>query len=268
MENQLSVPIYYINLDRDVVRAKKIEKLAEQTGWLMHRIAAHSDAEMPKKWRAMLCDENGRPFSPLTPGELGCYASHLTAISKAVELNRPIAVAEDDIELLDIDIDLQLIVDNAPPDWGFIRLSNPLKSPAVKRVHLSGPFDLVEPWRVPNNMGFYLVSPAGAQSFLSYSQKRARANDEDLRRVWEHKAVNYVLAPPLVVINQGKSSIDQEGSRTCLPERQRSAHISDNRRQQIHWLKQRFSLPEKLSILWKWFLVKVLKRSQCWIVRV
>jgi len=176
---------------------------------------------IPEVWRRLFFDSNNQPLAELTSGERACYASHLAAMQKAITLDMPILVTEDDVRFnVSPDFLIELI-ERLPSDWEFIRLSGVLKSRAISARFAAG-YKLVEPFRIPNGMVAYLVSPSGADKFIRYSEARYRAIDEDLRRVWEHGAVNYVLDPLVAGENPGfQSDIDKQGNRRNLPERKR-----------------------------------------------
>jgi GR25 family glycosyltransferase involved in LPS biosynthesis len=118
--------------------------------------------------------------------------------------------------------------------------------------------------RQPNNMGLYLVSPQGARQFIEYSTKRFRAIDEDLRRTWEHGAVNYCTASKLVEINIFDSNIDAAGDRGDLPERKRARSVGPSAAaelvKKIRWNLTRFGFKDSMRMLLNMFANKLRKK--------
>jgi glycosyl transferase family 25 len=178
--------------------------------------------DLTDELRPFFYDDAGVPYAPLKRGEIGCYGSHLSILAKVAVSDRPGLVMEDDLNLSPDFARLDALIAAAAPDWGFLRLSNAPKSPCrAVGAWPNGP--IVQFWRVPNNTGAYLVSPAGAARFLAAYARRLRPLDEDLRREWEHGCPNYGPLIPLAVSNIFGSSIDAMERRAEAPARSRFA---------------------------------------------
>lgn len=68
----------------------------------------------------------------MTPGELGCFASHYLLWEKCLELNEPIVVIEDDAQLEECFDDSMKNINELQP-YGYVRLFvNGRKRPFVK----------------------------------------------------------------------------------------------------------------------------------------
>lgn len=231
-----------VSLSDSTERRSYIRKLASSSALGFQFIDAFTPDSIPVRWEHYFRDEAGNLLADLKPGELACYASHLEAMKRVMEDGCPALITEDDVEF-DLDpVELMGLLSDLPADWGFVRLSGLLKSKSIKRGK-AGEFTLREPIRVPNGLVAYLASPHGAQKFISYSQNRFRAIDEDLRRVWEHRAVNYVIYP--LIARESKlfqSTIDLAGARGALPERRRwraSSYPGERYGKKLVWLLSR-----------------------------
>jgi glycosyl transferase, family 25 len=211
---------WYINLDRDVDRRAHMEAELARAGVRADRFPALGADTMPEVMRPAFYDAAGLPRAPMTPGEIGCYASHLALMDRIAGSARPGLVMEDDLRLGEGFAHLGALIDAAPADWAFLRLSNTPKA-ACREVGRAGATRIVEYWRVPNNAGAYLVSPDGARRFLAAYDERLRPVDEDLRRVWEHGCPTYGPLPQAAVSNIFDSSIDAQGARGEAPARAR-----------------------------------------------
>jgi glycosyl transferase family 25 len=212
---------WLINLDRDADRLAHMRAECGRAGVAFERFAALG-SELTDDLRPLFYDGAGRPFARLKRGEIGCYGSHLAVMALIAAGDRPGLVMEDDLRLTDGFGHLDDLIDAAPADWAFLRLSNAAKSPcmAVGRT-ADGP--IVEYWRVPNNCGAYLATPKGARQFLAAYDRRTRALDEDLRRVWEHGCPTYGPLTPVAQSNIFDSSIDAMDGRGDAPARARFA---------------------------------------------
>ncbi|TYO89683.1 glycosyltransferase family 25 protein [Oceanicella actignis] len=211
---------WLINLDRDSGRLTHMRAELAAAGIAWRRFAALTPDAIPPALRPAFFDEAGAPHAPLRPGEIACYASHLSVMALIAESGRPGLVMEDDLRLAPGFAELARLLAAAPADWGFLRLSNAPKS-ACREVARDGALALVECWRVPNNAGAYLVNPAAARRFIAAYPRRLRPIDEDMRRVWEHGCVSYVALPRLAELNIFESSIDAAGARGDAPARRR-----------------------------------------------
>jgi glycosyl transferase family 25 len=254
---------YIINLESAANRRDHMQQVAGCFDIPLQFFSALTPDNLPKRWRDHFYDHNGKPWADLKPGEIACYASHLELMSRAVSENVPVLIAEDDLRPLVKQINITELLQRLPDDWGFLRLSGNMKSPAQVRGVPGEPV-IVEMSRQPNNMGLYLVSPQGARQFIEYSTKRFRAIDEDLRRTWEHGAVNYCTASKLVEINIFDSNIDAAGDRGDLPERKRARSVGPSAAaelvKKIRWNLTRFGFKDSMRMLLNMFANKLRKK--------
>jgi glycosyl transferase family 25 len=199
--------IVVINLDRDVDRMAHMHAQLARCGVQYQRFRALQGDRLTSDLARYF------PFgTPLSPGEIGCYASHL-AIMQAVargDMPTPTLVLEDDVGLPD---DLSPVFDALigalPAQWDIVRLSYHTKSVSRPVARIDGERRLVRYTRVPTTTGAYLISASGARKFLEHRPRRLPI-DHDLRRVWEWSLDTYGVSPPLVrhgVLDT--SSIDQ-----------------------------------------------------------
>lgn len=208
-------PIFVINLDRDTARLAHMHEQLSRLDLAYERFAALRGDALPL---ALL--EYFPPGTPLTIGEIGCYASHLAIMRRIVAEGAACAlVLEDDVGLpADFARVLSSLVAALPAEWDIVRLSYPTKRVARAVAPLGGA-DLVRYTHVPVSTGAYLISASGARRFLA---RRARTLpiDHDLRRVWAWNLDTYGVAPPPVRADVlGNSSIDDLSSGPRDPKR-------------------------------------------------
>ncbi len=198
--------IIVINLDRDRARMTHMRRELERAGVTYERFSAlHGDTLPPDLARYFPVDVG------LSPGEIGCYASHLAILQRVArgELASPQLVLEDDVGLpADLAAALDTLIGALPARWDIVRLSYHTKRVNRPIASLGGGRQLVRYSRVPTTTGAYLVSVSGARKFLA-QRPRSAPVDHDLRRVWEWDLDTYGVDPPLISHDVfGQSSID------------------------------------------------------------
>jgi glycosyl transferase family 25 len=199
------------------------------------RLSAASGASLDDGLRLYFPHAGDRERSFLSPGETGCYASHLTICRKIVagELSAPVIVFEDDIELHNgfaeiIERTLQVL----PADWDIVRLSNNTKQIAAPVARIGEPYKLVRYSTIPGSTGALMWSRAGAEKFLS-AEARALPVDQDLRRAWRWGLNTFgVLPAPVRRDIFDASSIDAMTSEGHRSKKNRQARLRAHRRRE------------------------------------
>lgn len=199
--------IVVINLDRDTKRMSHMRFELERAGAIYERFSALRGDALPA--------DLARYFPvgiDLSPGEMGCYASHLAIMKQIASGERvaPVLVLEDDVGLpADLNVALNELIAALPARWDIVRLSYPTKLVTRPIAALGGGRDLVRYSRVPTTTGAYLISACGARKFLA-ERPRSVPVDHDLRHVWDWDLDTYGVSPPLIAHEVlGASSIDQ-----------------------------------------------------------
>lgn len=142
----------------------------------------------------------------LSGGELGCWASHYLLWEKCVELNRPIVVMEDDVEIKDsfrnsLDVANVLIA-----QLGFLRLAAIYNRAKLFLGDIGG-CRLVRFLRGPAGTQCYIVSPVAAKNFLYDADVWYLAVDEYMDRFWQHGVDSFALMPLPVIHGHDGSDI-------------------------------------------------------------
>lgn len=185
-------------------------------GLAFERFPAVLGAGVPDWLRPWFLDAQGRIASRLKPGEVGVYASHIALHRRLLEDERFdwLLVMEDDCEIA---ADLPALLETlARSDIAFdiVKLSNPSKAAFLDHGAIIPGRALVTYQRVPNNLGAYLISRAGAEKTTRFRGLRRYAIDEDMRRDWDWGLRTYGILPaPLRANIFEQSSIDDLGDR-------------------------------------------------------
>ena len=186
----------FINLDRDTQRRAHMERECAKAGLVATRFSAANGAQLSDELKPFFPLANDRERSFLTPGETGCYASHLAICQQIVSgaLAAPVLVLEDDVELpANFAALLQKVIAELPARWDIVRLTNDSKQIAAP-IAAVGAHRIVRYTNIPGSTGALMWSRAGAEKFLA-AEVRALPVDQDLRRAWRWKLETYGVLP-------------------------------------------------------------------------
>jgi glycosyl transferase family 25 len=139
------------------------------------------------------------PPSALSPGEMGCYASHMSAWWDIMTRRMPHAlVVEDDAILCpEIAERLDRVLAEIQEGWDFVHISNP-KCRAYKLLaQVDDTYSVVRHSRIPAGAVGYLISQSGARKLLR-PRHRKWPVDVDTRRPWVFGLDSYGVLPPLI----------------------------------------------------------------------
>ncbi|MGD9816780.1 MAG: glycosyltransferase family 25 protein [Hyphomonadaceae bacterium] len=207
----MSPAILVINLDRDADRLAYMQAQLARAALPFARFSAIDGADLPAPMRSYF-----PPGTPLSRGEIGCYASHLAICQRiaARRVRAPVLVLEDDVALPgDLPALMASLILALPPRWDIVRLSYPSKRITRPVAPLGDGRELVRYSQTPTSTGAYLISRSGAEKFLA-PQPRRLPIDHDLRRVWAWDLETYGVMPaPVRADAFGGSTIDAMGSR-------------------------------------------------------
>jgi glycosyl transferase family 25 len=123
---------------------------------------------------------------PLTPGEIGCYASHLAIWRAFLASDEPCrAVFEDDLTLHPELIAVLRAVNTLAVNWGMLKLIGRSKEKIARSQPWIPGHCLIRYRRVPIFSSAYVISRRGAQQLLSAHVPFGRPGDIDMRYWWE-----------------------------------------------------------------------------------
>ena len=171
----LGVVLYYLNLDRDIVRREDMERQAKEHGIVLHRIPGVLGSDL--KSEDLTSYDAKRRMRIMTTqigaGEQGCILSHLKAMKTFLASEAEYAVIfEDDADILPgFAENLRYIIKHTS-GWGYVKLySEPTKmlespkNPEGARVKLA--FHKKLPWGAVG----YMLTRNAAQKLLKLFEK-------------------------------------------------------------------------------------------------
>jgi len=191
------ITIFLINLDRSKERLAFMEQQAEKAGFQFERIPAVEGKNVPE-WLKSEFPADGR----MSPGQVGCYASHLVFAQTIVARELPYAIVlEDDAEISpDFVKTAARALEKLPPEWDYVHLSSNFKKSVIRVADLDGGYSLVRYSENPANTAAYILSNRGARKWLN-PMPRIRPNDLDNRFAWQQGLKIYGVYPAPVTQN-------------------------------------------------------------------
>ncbi|NTF08049.1 glycosyltransferase family 25 protein [Agrobacterium rubi] len=131
----------------------------------------------------------------LTPGELGCYASHYLLWERCVRENRPLLIFEDDVGINDNFLAAYHAAADKIEDYGLIRFSGHKIRPWTLVESVSIDLDIIRLKIGPHGTSCYAVSPKAAKKLIAKADVWFEPVDCHLDRFWTHGVGCYGLSP-------------------------------------------------------------------------
>ena len=199
----MSLPIVFINLDRDAERRTRLLAELQQIDMPSERFPAVWWADVPpeqaSRWYSD--DLNARQYyKPLRNGEKGCYASHIGAWQQLLASDAPaLVVLEDDVRLTPQFADVVNAIAALQEPWDMVKLLGRDREKVRSQRPLVPGTALVDYSRVPSMTAGYVVSRAGAAKLLAHRQPFGRPIDVDLRFWWECDQLRILGVSPAAI---------------------------------------------------------------------
>lgn len=204
--------IVVISLERAKERRQSIEKqFAELNlpfsffnavdGKLGHELFSHYDANKARRIGEI----------PLTPGHLGCYASHFLVWRRCVDSGRPMIVLEDDAVLFR-EAFLRFLnqASRLPEDLECVRLFES-KSRNRERMEVfeNEGLAIAKFLRGHKSATGYYLTPSAAEKFLNYGERWAEPVDIEMDQFWANGVECFGVLEPCLTHNADfQSAID------------------------------------------------------------
>jgi len=209
-------PILLVNLDRSPDRLASAVRQLAAVGLTAERLTATDGCAIPEEeLRRIARWDPGAFFKPLSPGEVGCYLSHLAAAERIVREGWPLAlVLEDDFapspELAQVLAELAPMADSLPD---LVRLDGAMRGgETLLRLPLCGA-RLVRYRRPPIRTTAMLWTLAGARRFVAVARPLRRPVDVQLKHWWEGGLSIASVNPPPIQLHAEQAGVSTIGER-------------------------------------------------------
>ena len=202
-----AIQVLVISLERSTDRRVRVQNELKDfdLDWeFLNAVDGFTLKELPKSYKpAKVRRLQGYE---LTPGEIGCYLSHLKAWEECVHENKPTLVFEDDFILtpkIEAVIHDLMECQNL---WGVVRLSgiHETGDQAIKENDL---YKLVINNGDPCGTACYLIQPKAAQILIAHSSEIYEAVDHYMEHFKKHGVRVYAAKPYPVGLSHSKSTI-------------------------------------------------------------
>ncbi|WP_349042816.1 glycosyltransferase family 25 protein [Agrobacterium sp. SORGH_AS 787] len=135
----------------------------------------------------------------LTPGELGCYASHYLLWEQCVSEDKSLLIFEDDVTLNENFLRAYDAASDRIGKYGVIRFSRHKRRRWVKVENLSSGLDIIRLKIGPHGTSCYAIAPIAAKKLIETAKVWFEPVDCHLDRFWRHGVYCYTIAPPPVI---------------------------------------------------------------------
>lgn len=213
LEDQPVMSTVVINLTRSFERRRTMARRLDQLG-IVHefftaidgragehlQFSNYSEAKCLRAWRR-----------PLTPGEVGVFASHYLLWRRCAERNEPLIIMEDDVELSPSYPDVIQVLP-ALSDFGYLRLAGIGKS-ASRAIRYEMPVGrrVVRYTNGPMGAQCYALFPAAARALLAKAESWLLPVDNYLDSFWLHGVGCLGLLPFETSIPEVQSTVREDG---------------------------------------------------------
>jgi glycosyl transferase family 25 len=213
MDTKLPIQVFVISLERSAERRKRVEEQLNQTNiqWrFLNAVDGYALSEMPSSYqKAKVKRLQGYE---LTPGEVGCFLSHIKAWELCVLNNVTTLVFEDDFlvgkNLESVIGDLLMISDQ----WKLVRLSGIYETKHEALQERSG-YQLVKNLGEPCGTAAYMIQPSAAKILLSNASDIYEPVDHYLEHYTKHSLICLAAKPYPIGLAHTKSTITDRPGR-------------------------------------------------------
>lgn len=197
------LPLVFINLDDADERRVRMQAQISKLPLHSKRLPAIRWANLSsiEQDRLYSLDLNKRQYyQPLTGGEKGCYASHISAWHELLSTEAPaLIVLEDDVILTESFYPVIESIIKLRDSWDMVKLmGRHPKEKIYRKKKLNSTHKLIQYKRVPSHTAGYVVSRTGCKKLLGSRKPFGRPIDVDLRFWWENDMRILGVWPPVV----------------------------------------------------------------------
>ncbi|SEQ02340.1 glycosyl transferase, family 25 [Solimonas aquatica] len=132
---------------------------------------------------------------PLSPGELGCFASHYRLWQLCASSGEPLVIMEDDISITPEFVQAFAHTGALIAQYHLIRLCGLVQRKRKRIRELGNGHQLIRYLKGPFGTQCYALSPQGARALLAHSQVWIDAVDMVLDAFWTHGLACYAIVP-------------------------------------------------------------------------
>lgn len=151
----------------------------------------------------------------LTDAEIGCFASHYSLWRRCADLDEPILILEDNVEIRgDLDSRLALLEEKVV-DFGVLKLAGVFERPHVTVDRLDDRYEIVRNNKGTRGTSAYLISPDRAKAWLALAPGFFEPVDNFMESEWRTRLPVYSIHPWLAARRKTASIIGDRKKRAA-----------------------------------------------------
>lgn len=208
-------PILVINLAGSTARWRKVSAELTASGLAFERHEASDGRILPEEELARLAPwDPSAFFKPLSPGEIGCFLSHVSAAERIVRegWSRAVVLEDDFLLVPDFPERLADLLMTPGPPADLIKIEGELRGGEIVTVTPGGQ-RLYRHRRPPSRTAAQIWSLEGARKFMATAHPFLRPVDVHLKHWWEHGLEILYVRPPLVLDGDATGATSTIGAR-------------------------------------------------------
>ncbi|MGL4473568.1 MAG: glycosyltransferase family 25 protein [Shewanella sp.] len=143
----------------------------------------------------------------LLPSEIACYASHFRLWQQCIELNEPLVILEDNIDLVK---EFKVVLEKTfsrVSEFGYIKLAATKPRAFKSKANVDGTHQIGVYKKGTCGTTGYIITPEVAARFISCSDKFIEPVDDFMEKPWIHKVQAYSLKPSICLRGEVVSTI-------------------------------------------------------------
>jgi glycosyl transferase family 25 len=213
MEETLPIQVLVISLERSVERRKRVEEQLGKTRiqWnFLNAVDGYALAKMPPSYQKTKVKR--LQGYELTPGEVGCYLSHIQAWQDCIDKQKITLVFEDDFLISPrFEIVLKDLL-TISQEWDLVRLSG-IYETEDRLLKTRDSFNLVQNLGEPCGTASYILNPNAAKILLENTADIYEPVDHYLEHFKKHGLRCLAAKPYPVELAHTKSTITDRPGR-------------------------------------------------------
>jgi len=203
-----SMKIYAISLQRCTRRREMLQRQLNSSG-LEYELFDAIDGQLGQTKRFdQYCPtlSRRRYGKPMSPGQIGCFASHYLIWKKIAYRKQPAIVIEDDVTIKASIGQVLSILEEIINQYEFIRLESAFVKPYKPLSEKRAGHRVVRYVKPPRGTAGYALAPEGAEKLLAKAAVWGEPVDHYIDHYWRHGLKPYAIFPLCIEQNGSLSS--------------------------------------------------------------